>query len=54
MKESYERADLEILRFRTEDVITTSGPADEYEGWNPQTSDSQSSGEYEGWNPHQP
>ncbi len=54
MKESYERADLEILRFRTEDVITTSGPADEYEGWNPQTSGSQSSGEYEGWNPHQP
>lgn len=35
-KEKYERTELEIFEFQTEDVITTSGessyPEDEYEG----------------------
>ena len=32
-KESYERTELELIKFRTEDVITTSGSdPDEYEG----------------------
>lgn len=30
-KEAYERTDLEVIPFTTEDVITTSG-LDEYEG----------------------
>lgn len=32
-KESYERTELELIRFKTEDVITTSNSnPDEYEG----------------------
>ena len=32
-KESYERTELELIKFRTEDVITTSdSDPDEYEG----------------------
>lgn len=50
-KEKYERTELEIIRFQTEDVTTTSG-LDEYEGWNPYSSGSGESSEYEGWNPH--
>lgn len=46
-KEKYERTELDIIKFQTEDVIMTSGPDDEYEGWNPY-----SGGEYEGRNPH--
>lgn len=30
-KEKYERTDLDIIHFQTEDVITTSGELDEYE-----------------------
>ncbi len=30
-KEAYERAELEVLRFQTADVITTSGEDDETE-----------------------
>lgn len=30
-KEKYEKTDLEIIQFQTEDVITTSGETDEYE-----------------------
>lgn len=31
-KEKYERSELEVIEFRTEDVLTTSGnPDDEYE-----------------------
>lgn len=49
-KEKYTRTELEILRFQTEDVITTSG-YDEYEGWNPHDNNQGSGSEYEGWNP---
>ncbi|MBR0089812.1 MAG: hypothetical protein IJP94_08245 [Clostridia bacterium] len=49
-KEKYERTELEIISFQTEDVICTSSP-DDYEGWNPYDNGS-SGGEYEGWNPH--
>lgn len=51
-KEQYERTELDIIRFRTEDVIMTSVPDDDYEGWNPHNPASGSSSEYEGWNPH--
>ena len=51
-KEKYERSELEIFKFRTEDVITTSNSYDEYEGWNPGGSGGTGGGEYEGWNPH--
>lgn len=49
-KEKYERTELEIFRFQTEDVICTSG-LDEYEGWNPYSGGGSDS-EYEGINPH--
>lgn len=49
-KEKYENSELEIIRFRSDDVITTS-VKDEYEGWNPHEQNSGGS-EYEGWNPH--
>lgn len=54
VKEKYTRTELEIIRFMTADVITTSNP-DEYEGWNPHSSGSSGSGSsdvYEGWMPH--
>ena len=31
-KEKYEHIELEIIKFKTEDVIATSNPDDEYEG----------------------
>ena len=31
-KERYEHTELEVIRFKTEDVIVTSNPDDEYEG----------------------
>lgn len=31
-KEMYQRTELEIITFQTEDVITTSNPDDKYEG----------------------
>ena len=34
-KEKYERTELEVIKFTTEDVILTSNPDDEYEGENP-------------------
>ncbi len=46
MKESYERTEIEIIRFRTDDVIMTTS---EYEGWNP--NNPVSGDEYEGWKP---
>ena len=51
VKETYERAKLEIIRFLIEDALLTSGP-DEYEGWNPYNSGEGNDGEYEGWNPY--
>lgn len=51
-KEQYERTELDIIRFRIEDVIMTSVTDDDYEGWNPHNPASGSSSEYEGWNPH--
>lgn len=49
-KEKYERTQLEIIKFETEDVIMTSGAGDEYEGWNPNNPGG-SGDEYEGWRP---
>lgn len=49
-KEKYECTQLEIVRFQTEDVIMTSGPGDEYEGWNP-INPGGGGEEYEGWRP---
>ena len=34
-KEKYERTELEVIKFKTADVIMTSNPDDEYEGENP-------------------
>lgn len=53
-KEKYEPTILEIIKFRTEDVLTTSGFDDDYEGWNPHNPGGSGSGGdgYEGWNPH--
>ena len=54
-KEKYERTELEVIAFTTEDVIMTSGlDNDDYEGWNPNDpggSGGSGSG-YEGWMPH--
>ena len=52
--EKYDRTVLEIIRFQTKDIITTSGMQyDEYEGWNPHSSGG-GGNEYEGWNPYSP
>ena len=48
LKEKYERSEMEIILFRTEDVISTSGLFNEYEGWNPKDYGG-SDDEYEGW-----
>ena len=48
-KEPYERTELDVITFVTEDVILTSG--EEYEGWNPNDPDNPAD-EYEGWNPN--
>lgn len=50
-KEKYERSELEIIEFQSEDVIATSG-LDDYEGWNPHNSGGLGGDDYEGWNPH--
>ena len=50
-KDKYERSELEIIRFQTDDVIMTSGWDDDvYEGWNPNNPGSGGDG-YEGWMP---
>lgn len=52
MKEKYERSELEIIRFLTEEVIMTSGSdEDEYEGWNPNNPGGFGGDGYEGWMP---
>lgn len=53
MKEMYKRTALEIVIFKTGDVITTSLD-DDYEGWNPHNTGSSDDDGYEGWNPHSP
>lgn len=50
VKEKYERSELEIIRFRTEDVIMTSD-FEEYEGWNPYDPGGSGGEGYEGWMP---
>lgn len=51
-KEKYERTELDIIKFVTEDVIMTSGFDDDYEGWNPHNPGGSGGEGYEGWNPH--
>lgn len=50
-KEKYERTGLDIYRFQTKDILTTSG-YDDNEGWNPYTSGGSGGEGNEGWNPH--
>lgn len=53
IKEKYDRTKLEIFQFRAEDIISTSGSDDEYEGWNPGGGSGSGDSEYEGWKPHE-
>ena len=53
LKEKYERSELEVIAFTTEDVIMTSGfDDDDYEGWNPNDPGGSGGEGYEGWMPH--
>ena len=51
-KEKYERSELEVITFMTEDALTTSGSdKNDYEGWNFKNPGGSSGEGYEGWMP---